>query len=173
MGLHTGDKLSIEKISNPILYSTITAVAYSIGVKYYANRHYMWCTPYFGSDFTSPHFTVPPSSSPLEIYNIIKNEIDGADGHGTKIKLNRMGIRRGADVMQKREMIDSDEVREIYAIADNAPPHQFRPMLCIIPRVAAIPYYKKVDILDRANPLSYEYIVADVPQSEFDIIRIG
>jgi len=50
------------------------------------------------SDFQSPHFTVPPKLITLEIYNTVKNEVDGADLHNTKIKLNRRGIRNGAGI---------------------------------------------------------------------------
>jgi hypothetical protein len=165
--------LSLDKISHPILYSTMTLVAYNINAKFYKGLHYLWCTPYFGSDYKSPHFTVPPSSSPLEIYNTFRNEIDGADLHGSKIKLNRMGIRKGAEQMEKRGRITIDEMKEIHAISKIAPVHQFKPLLCVISRLEAVPYYQRVDVKDRANPLSHEYILADLPQSAFDVIRIG
>lgn len=165
--------MSLDKIKHPVLYSTMTTLAYNINMKYYGGLHYMWCTPYFGSDFQSPHFTVPPSSSPLEIYKTIKNEIDGADHHGTKINLNKMGTRRGADIMAKRGVIDDDQKIEIHSICKAAYPEQFRPLLCVISRLEAVPYYQKIDVKDRANPMSHEYIVADLPQSAFDVIRIG
>lgn len=93
--------------------------------------------------------------------------------HGQKIKLNRLGIRKGADEMLRRGRINDDIHREIITISKTAQPQQFRPLLCVISRLEAVPFYKKVDIKDRANPLSHEYIVADLPQSAFDIIRIG
>jgi len=133
----------------------------------------MWCTPYFGSDYKSPHFTVPPSSSPLEIYNTFSKEIEGADLHNTKIKLNRTGIRKGAQEMRKINRISEDQYNEIILIAKIATPQQFRPLLCVIPRLEAVPYYQKVDIKKKANPMSHEYIVAGLPQSAFDVIRIG
>lgn len=133
----------------------------------------MWCTPYFGTNFESPDFAVPPSSSPLEIYNTIKKEIAGADLHNSKIDLNRMGIRKGAEVMRKRGVIDDETLDDIIRISNGVPMHQFRPILCIIPRTEALPYHKKVDVLAMANPLSYEYIVEDLPPSAFDVIRIG
>ncbi len=151
----------------------MTTLAYNINIRYYGALHYMWCTPYFGSDYQSPHFTVPPSSSPLEIYQTLKKEIDGADKHGTKLKLNRLGIRRGADKMATLGKINEEQRREIHAISKGAESQQFRPLLCVIPRIEAVPYYQKVDIKKRANPLSHEYIIADVPQSAFDVIRIG
>jgi hypothetical protein len=165
--------MSLADIKHPVLYSTMTAVAFNVNNKYYGGRHYMWCTPYFGSDFKSPHFTVPPSSSPLEIYNTILKEIDGCDLHNSKIELNRMGIRKGAEIMRQRDIIDDETLKDIISISKAIPMHQFRPILCIIPRLEALPYYKKVDVLSMANPLSHEYIVADLPQSTFDVIRIG
>lgn len=165
--------MSLIDIKHPVLYSTMTAVAYNINTKFYGGLHYMWCTPYFGSDFQSPHFTVPPSSSPLEIYNTIQKEINGSDLHETKIKLNRMGIRKGAEAMKKIGRISDDTYKEIIAISKLTPMHQFRPLLCVIARIEAIPYYKKVDVKDRANPLSHEYIVSDLPQTAFDVIRLG
>lgn len=165
--------MPLSTLKHPVLYSTMTAVAYSVNTTYYGGAHYLWCTPYFGPHYTSPHFTVPPSSSPLEIYNTIQKEIDGADMHETKIKLNRRGIRKGAEAMLKTGRITVEQKNEIFAISRKALMHQFRPLLCVIPRLEAVPFYRKVKIKDRANPLSHEYIVADLPQSAFDVIRIG
>lgn len=164
--------MDLNKITNPVLYSTMTELAFNVNSQFYGGRHYLWCTPYFGSNYKSPHFTVPPSSSPLEIYNTLKKEIEGADRHATKIPLNRLGIKKGAEAMKARGVITNDELQDIIQISDLAAPHQFRPLLCVIPRQNAIACYKKVDVKDKANPLSYECIVSDLPQSAFDIIRI-
>lgn len=75
--------------------------------------------------------------------------------------------------MAERKVIDDDQRREIQAICKMAAPQQFRPLLCVISKVEAAPHYRKVDVKDRANPLSHEYILADLPQSAFDVIRIG
>ncbi|MFN4248244.1 MAG: hypothetical protein ACK4EY_11000 [Flavipsychrobacter sp.] len=165
--------MTLNDIKHPILYSAMTTLAYNINKKYYDDKHYLWCTPYFGSDYQSPHFTVPPSSSPIEIYNTFKKEIDGADLHNTKIKLNRKGIRIGADIMLKLGKITKEAHEEIITISKKATNEQFRPLLCIIPRLEAVPYYQKVDVKDRANPLSHEYILSNLPHSVFDIIKIG
>src|SRR5688500_14358554 len=102
----------MDKIENPILYSTMTVVAYNVNLQFYNNLHYLWCTPCFGPDYDSPHFAVPPSSSPLEIYRTFEKEIDGADLHGEKIKLNRLGIRKGADKMLSAGRITEDEHKD-------------------------------------------------------------
>ncbi|MBY5708064.1 hypothetical protein [Rhizobium leguminosarum] len=160
-------------IPHPILYSTMTVVAYNVNKRFYGDRHYMWCTPYFGSDFDSPHFTVPPSSSPLEIYNTLQKEVEGGDLHATKIKLNRLGIRKGAEQMEKVGRITSAIKQEIFAISKRTPDQQFRPLLCVISKIEASSFFKMVDVRAKANPLSHEYILADLPQSAFDVIRIG
>lgn len=165
--------MSLKDIPHPILYSTMSTLAYNINKKYYGDKHYLWCTPYFGSDFQSPHFTVPPSSSPLEIYNTLKNEVDGADLHNTKIKLNRRGIRKGADIMLKLKKISVETHAEIIIISKRAKDQQFKPLLCVISRIEAVAFYQKVNVKDKANPLSHEYIVSDLPHTAFDIIRIG
>lgn len=165
--------MSLKDINYPVLYSTMTTLAYNINKIYYGDKHYMWCTPYFGSDFEAPHFTVPPSSSPLEIYSMLKKEVDGSDLHNTKIDYNRRGVRKGASVMLKLGRITQEAHDEIVAITKLAKDQQFKPLLCVIPRLEAVPYYQKVNVKDRANPLSHEYILSDLPRSAFDIIRIG
>ena len=64
-------------------------------------------------------------------------------------------------------------MNEIVLISEKVDRSQFKPLLCVISRIEAVPYYKRVEIGSRANPLSHEYIVADLPQSAFDVISIG
>jgi hypothetical protein len=84
-----------------------------------------------------------------------------------------MGIRKGADKMLAAGRITPEQHSDIHTISKITPMHMFKPLLCVIPRLEAITYYQKVPIKRRANPLSYEYIVADLPQSAFDLIRIS
>ena len=69
--------------------------------------------------------------------------------------------------------IDQETHDEIVYISKKTKDQLFRPLLCVISRLDAVPFYKKVDVKNRANPLSHEYILSDLPQSAFDIIRIG
>lgn len=165
--------MPLEEIPKPILYSTMTYVAYNINKRYYEGKHYLWCTPYFGVNIESPYFTVPPSSSPLEIYNNLKKDVDTSDIHSSKIQLNRIGIRQGASINLRLGVINQEQHDDIVEISKLSDINLFRPLLCVIPKVEAIKYYKKVAIKDRANPLSHEYILSDLPESAFDIIRIG
>lgn len=165
--------MSLDAIDRPVLYSTMTTLAYNINKQFYHDLHYMWCTPYFGSDFASPIFTVPKSSSPSEIYNDLKKAVDTGDLHDTLIKVKRLGVRRGADAMERRGKITPEQARDIRTICKTAPREQFKPILCVLPRREVLPYSQAVDVKAKAHPLSQEYVVADVPQSAFDVIRIG
>jgi hypothetical protein len=151
----------------------MTKLAYNINLQFYGDLHYMWCTPYFGSDYNSPTFMVPASSSPLEIYNTLKKEIQSRDLHGTLIKAKRTGIRRGIDYMERIGRITSVEAQKVRAVCKIAPREDFWPLLCIIPRIDAIPYNQTIDVKSKAHPLSQEYVVADVPTSAFDVINLG
>jgi len=75
--------------------------------------------------------------------------------------------------MVKRGVITKRQGNEIILIAESADKIQFRPLLCVISRLEAVPYYKVVRIGKKANPLSYEFILADLPQSAFDVVSIG
>lgn len=165
--------MSAPTIDRPVLYSTMTYLAYNVNMQFYGGLHYTWCTPYFGSDMASPVFTVPPSSSPLQIYYDLKREVDGGDLHGTLIKVKRLGVRRGADAMLRRGKISLVQKNDILAICKLATPEHFRPVLCVLLKSEVLPYVQAVPVKARANPLSQEYIVADVPTAAFDVIKIG
>lgn len=165
--------MSLADIKHPILYSTMSLVAFNINNLYYKSLHYLWCTPYFSSDYQSPHYTVPPSSSPFEIYKQYRDEIQSADKHGYKISQSRLGLKNGAHSMRARGSITESQLNEILFVVDDVDKSQFRPLLCVISRLEAVPHYQKVPINEKANPLAHEYIVADLPQSAFDIISVG
>jgi len=121
----------------------------------------------------SADYTVPPTSSPYEILMTLDKEVRGVDGHSERIKLNRLGIVRGAEIMKKRKIITGAQRNQIELIAEEAPIALFKPFLCVIPTATVRPYCTEVDISDRASLLSQEYIAADLPTSAFDIISLG
>jgi len=165
--------LLLKDLERPILYSTMCRAAYDINSQFYGGLHYMWCTPYFGSAVNSLHYTVPPSSSPLGIYRQLRGEIDGSDQHGEKIPRLRLGIRKGAMAMAKRGRITEASMQEIKAISWKLDRQHFGPLICVIPRIDALRYSRRPGVDERANPLSLEYILEDVPHSAFDVITIG
>lgn len=75
--------------------------------------------------------------------------------------------------MHKRGKITSGQKDDILAICRRATPEHFRPILCVLPKSEMLRFVQSVPVKARANPLSQEYIVADVPTDAFDVIKFG
>ena len=162
-----------RKTSNLVLYSTNTWLAYNIAERYFKGEHYVWCTPYF--DVVGNHnyqYTVAPTSSPKHIYVNLYIEATGRDLHSGKIKDNKFGILKGAALKRSEKVITEQEEAEINAIIETAQTIDFRPLLYIIPYDKVTTLMKNVPILERANPLSTEYIIDKLPRNLFDVIEI-
>lgn len=154
-----------------VLYSTNTLLAYNISKDYYGDRHFVWCTPYF--DAPSTHrgaYTVPPSSSPGEIYRTYIRDIAACDGHSDKIKGNRLGLLHGAKLMRDARVITPAKFREITEIVTLAEFGDFKPLVYVIPFAAIKRLVKRVPPGKRAHPLSAEFIIKSLPGNRFDII---
>jgi hypothetical protein len=155
-----------------LLYSTNTFLAFKIAEQFYGNVHYVWCSPYFS--FTSApsfSFTNPPSSSPREIYERLYQDVTMGDKHSTKIMSNRTGIQNGATQKAAAGVITDKQKREIYSIANQADPQFFKPLLYIIPFSHVISLVQIVPVRRRANPLSKEYIIEELPRDCFDVVE--
>ena len=154
-----------------ILYSTNSLLAYNIAKTYYGDRHFVWCTPYFdGAPIHGRGYTVPPSSSPAEIYRTYLRDIDARDGHSDKIKGNRLGLLRGAEVMRETGFISPGKFREIAEIVRLAEFGDFKPLIYVIPYAMVKRLVKPVPPGKRAHPLSAEFIIKSLPGNRFDIM---
>lgn len=69
-------------------------------------------------------------------------------------------------------IITSDELREIEEIAAAADCGDFRPLLYVIPFQGVSHLLKEVPVLERAHPLSQEYIIEELPTELFDAIEL-
>jgi hypothetical protein len=160
-------------LTKNILYSANTWLAFRICEKYYSDKHYVWCTPFFDSDSSSKHlFSLPPSSTPKDIGQRLKNEIAMGDRHSPKIEGNRIGLIKGAEINFANGKISDSEFNEIKAIVEQARFQDFRPLLYVIPTVHVINRLKSVDVSLRAHPLSEEYIIEELERQYFDIISL-
>jgi hypothetical protein len=156
-----------------ILYSTNTWLAYHICELFYGQEHYVWCTPAFDPRSVAAYAsTVPPTSSPSEVYHSLLQEVVRGDLHSTKIEENRRGILRGADFKRTAGVITQEEQDEIAAVVAAAVARDFRPLLYVIPYSQVASIVKKVAVNQRAHPLSSEYIIERLPRGAFDIIQL-
>ena len=155
------------------LYSTNTWLAYIIAERYYNGIHYVWCTPHFDpTTVPSIGYTVPPSSSPAEIYRNLHDDVRRADNHSAKIASNRAGLLRGVEIHLNKGKINNHQATEITSIIEASVGRDFRPLVYVIPTQLVVGKVKDVPVSQRAHPLSVEYIIEDLPRNCFDVLDI-
>jgi hypothetical protein len=160
--------------ARPILYSTASFLAYRIANEFYRDVHYAWCSPVFdGRAASKLGPTVPPTSSPCEIYWGLHQEVSRGDRHSAKISDNRTGIVRGAQYKRKMGIIDAAKEREIIDATEAAETRDFRPLLFVIPFGKVKALIESVPVKSRAHPLSAECLIPLLPGRLFDVIEFG
>ncbi len=161
-----------DKSALPIvLYSASSWLAYIIAERYYGGYHYIWCTPHFDpSSVPSISYTVPPSSSPVEIYRNLREDIKRGDRHSAKIAANKAGILKGMEYKMAAKEITPEQASEIASIVDAAEPQDFKPLIFVVPFGLVEKLLQPVPISQRAHPLSDEFIIDRLPRENFDVI---
>ena len=155
----------------PILYSTNTFLAYSISEKYYGNVHYFWCAPYFDPRQASTlSVSLPPTSSPAELYEDLLKDIFRGDNHSPRVAQNKSGILAGATAHKNRRKITTVQFNEIVEIVRAAQLQDFKPLLFVAPYTRLGKKLKPVPVPKRAHPLSAEFVAEGIPRSHFDAI---
>lgn len=143
-------------------------------MRFYQNRHYVWCSPRFGSvSVTGSLDSNPPTSRPLSRYKQLQQESRAGDLHSALIKEQKAGLRKGAETKLLAGVItegDRDEIIEVVAAAQQA---DFKPLIYVMPYAAVKSLIKKVPVLERAHPMSIEYIIEDLPHDQFDILDLS
>lgn len=157
-----------------ILYSTNSFLAFSIAERFYKRRHYFWCAPVFDPRLESKlaSTTLPPTSSPAELYERFSEDIARSDHHSPRIAQNRSGIVAGAEAQKRRGTISDAEYDEIVDVVGQAQLPDFRPVLFVAPFAQLKVYLRSVTVSRRAHPLSSEQIAENVPRRNFDVIEI-
>ena len=105
------------------LYSVSTWVNHVITVKYFGGLHYVWCTTDFSSSGSQ---ATPPTSCPREIYQALKEEVRKGDRHSSKIRENRDGIVRGAEIRRDLGEITNRVVNEVKKVVQLTEIHDFQ-----------------------------------------------
>ena len=155
-----------------VLYSTNSWLAYAISERYYGQQHYVWCTPFFDpGTMPSLDYSVPPSSSPAEIYRGLLEDIRRRDRHSAKIDANKAGILRGAQSKLSNGDIVEQEASEIGSVVGEADASDFTPLVFVIPYYLVKSNIREVPVNQRAHPMSREYIIDKLPRSHFDVIK--
>ncbi len=147
-------------------------LAFEINEEYYRQEHYVWCNPYYDSSSLPAGASLPPSSTPADIYYALYREVQGADRHNEKIERNRTGLRNGAIAKEKAGVVDGQQKQKIIDLVDNAPLKLFEPVLYVMPFALVTKITKTVPAKDRANPLHDEYVIENLPRHCFGIVKL-
>jgi hypothetical protein len=159
--------------SKRIFYSCSIRLSYEICQQYYGQLHYAWCAPFFDAESSfSVHNCVPPSSNPRTIYWSLKKDIDAGDVHSAKINDLRKGLQKGATAKLNAGIINRQQYRDIVRTVKHAPLSAFAPLMFVIPVQPLAGRFVPASIRSRANPLSEEYIITDLPRDFFDAVEL-
>ena len=157
-----------------VLYSVNTWLSYQVSQNYYADEHFVWCSPNFSMRSLAPDYQTlnySPSTHPLEIYRSLNESVQRRDRHSVKIEESKSGILKRAHQKHASGGIDEQQLKEIAAIVRRADVKDFRPLLYVIPYSTVAGLLKPVPIHLRASPLSIEYVIEALPRQHFDIIE--
>jgi hypothetical protein len=153
-----------------LLYSANTQLAYKINQKYYNQKHYVYCCPYYDPrQLGDLEQSTPPSSSPCELLRDFSAEATRDEGHSKFIKQNRAGLRRGAATKFDTGVITLQQRDDILHIVSKSKNAAFRPLLYVVPYHVVSARIRPVAVTKRAHPFSEEYIIDDLDRSEFDV----
>lgn len=160
---------------NIFYYSTNTKLAHYINQEYYGGKHFVWCCPVFNpadEHKQSKYANIPPSSNPHNIFCRVKEDIKAKDKDSSKIKANRMALKKGASIKLKDCIISEEQYGEIIDLIELAPLEDFKPYIYVIREDMVRDRVRKVPVTETANPLGIEYQIHDLDSGEFEIIDI-
>jgi hypothetical protein len=155
-----------------LLYSASTWLAFSIAERFYGGVHYVWCSPYYDGSTAARHFSVPPSSSPAEIYRTLEDDTRRGDRHSAALEQNRSGVRNGASAKRDAGVINEFQFSEISLIVENAHLHELRPVLYVIPFDRVRSSAVEVPVAECASPFSIEYRIEQLRNDCFDLLEL-
>jgi len=162
---------------NLLFYSTNTEIAYRINENYYNGKHYVWCSPVFNPsilDRYSTYSKIPRSSNPHEIYCDLRKDVIQGDRDSPKIKLNKLGLKKGASAQLRRGVITQEQFGSITDLIKRATIKDFSPYIYLIRADLVAPArIEQVSVNKTANPLGIEFRIMDLDRSEFEIIEVG
>lgn len=162
-------------MDNCIVYFSVnTNLANHISARFYNGIHYVWCSPVFDPKAlskTSTRHQIPASSSPKSIYEEFKRSSEDDDNHADCIVRNKAGIKSGALKKRAAGEITDEEHDRIIRMIDKAANNKFAPLLYIIPCHLVTGKVEPVPVEELANPLSEEYRIENLKESEFEIIQ--
>lgn len=164
-----------------VLYSIQSYLAYYINTRYYGDKHYVWCAPFFDSSKESGLTPkLPYTSNPIDVYKSFYNDISIHDRHYKRkeIQRNTVGLLNGAKIMRNKGVITEDIYQKIVKTIDSCSEDEkineyFRPLIYVIPYEINKNKVREVDVDEGAGALSPEYIIEGLLTDDFSVIDLG
>jgi hypothetical protein len=158
-----------------ILYSTNTLLAYKISKRYYHDKHFVWCSPEFGSVSLTGELLAanPPSSRPYERYQLLARDVRSGDRHSALAAEQRSGLRTGAIAKHDARVITLRERDEVLVMVDAADLSMLKPLIYAIPFEPVKHLVQEVALADCANVTSLEFKIEALPGDAFDVLDLG
>jgi hypothetical protein len=114
----------------------------------------------------------PPSSTPGDIYRELREATSRGDRHNSKIAANKAGLLKSVVYKHKAGVVNEEQAKDIVSVVEASELVDFRPLLYVIPVSQEVSeLLKEVPIMERAHPLSIEYLAEKLPGKFFDIIE--
>jgi hypothetical protein len=169
----SGLQLPGKRTEPLLLFSAGTLLACRINEKYYRGKHWVMCSAYFSRQSVPPLGAVvmPPSSTPHDICQTLRDDIANGDTHSAKIQKARVGILTGAQNKLRARVITQQQFAEIEVIVQQAPLGEFSPVVYLIPFAGVRNIAQPVPVPQRAHPFSPEFLIPELDRSLFEVVQ--
>lgn len=155
-----------------LLYSTNTWLAYAIAERYYDGVHFAWCSPVYDGTRADAHVNIPPSSSPADLYRLLRDEVQRGEQHSAVLEQKRKGLIRGAEERCAQGLIGDAELEAIRETVERSTLSEYRPVLYLIPYDRVRDMVIEPSVSERAHPFSIEFKVDPLPREFFDVLEL-
>jgi len=157
-----------------LLYSTQPLLAVRINRDFYANKHYVYCAPFFNDRTRGVAQPPQPSSSnPFVLWRDFGEAVRRNDPQAAVVKINRLGLKAGVVAKLTQGVIDRPTASHIDAIIDSAGAIYFQPLVLVIPVSLVEAVVERVPLVAKPNPLSEEFLVRELPGDCFEILEFN
>jgi hypothetical protein len=157
-----------------VLYSTNVFLKFHIQRRYRKDIHYVWCSAEWDSqslDRYAPNALVPPSSNPVDIYRMLRRDVDRKDRHSAKITEQKASFALLAKSWLDAQELSQSDFDDLLFMIQNSEMEHWRPLIYVIPRATVADRLVTVPLARRAG-LGDEYIIKDLKRDEFEIMEL-
>lgn len=145
-------------------YSSTSFLAFCLNHYFYGGIHYAW----LAGDFYPYRQPNPKSSNPLLSYIDLYEPWKDADPYDKFVAQHRLALKKGIAAQEKANVISGRTARRLRRVIDKVDLKFYCPIVYRVD-ISAIPVNRR-QVAGSGSTGSNEYLVADLAESEFDIL---